>query len=123
MSTDRELLELAAKAAGIKGYVWEDNPFDRGLFKRNFEDCGLELQTQSFNPMDNDGDALRLAVKFGADICIGMSVKVVVSAYVNGVDDTDGTYCGKWIVQGRNDAAAVRECIVNSVAEIGRAMP
>ena len=51
--TDRELLELAAKAAGIKtslhketDSLWIDGP-------------------RVWNPLTDDGDALRLAVKLG----------------------------------------------------------
>lgn len=60
--TDRELLELAAKAAGIP-IVWMET-------------------TGRWNPLEDDGDALRLAVKLNMDICYescpdGVSVTVV----------------------------------------------
>ena len=42
--TDRELLELAAKACGL-------------------EDAKMRIEFNQWNPLDNDGDALRLAVK------------------------------------------------------------
>lgn len=55
---DRELLELAAKAAGI----------ERGAERA---DCGISITEQNgrhgylpqWNPLTDDGDALRLAVK------------------------------------------------------------
>ena len=62
---DRELLELAAKAAGLDGFSWVSDPFFEGLERRNFECDGLELQSQTWNPLENDGDALRLAVRLG----------------------------------------------------------
>jgi len=57
MSADRELLELAAKAAGIKFHSYVDSElFGRGI---NIGDVDVPL----WNPLDDDGDALRLAVK------------------------------------------------------------
>lgn len=61
--TDRELLKLAAKAAGI----------EHGLDRL---DCGVSLtlpdgrhgHLPKWNPLTDDGDALRLAVKLGIDL-------------------------------------------------------
>ena len=55
--TDRELLEAAAKAAGIE-------------YAMDRLDCGLSLShpprnLPQWNPLTDDGDALRLAVKLG----------------------------------------------------------
>lgn len=58
--TDRELLELAAKAAGI------EQGADRA-------DCGISTTLPDgrhghlprWNPLEDDGDALRLVVKLG----------------------------------------------------------
>ena len=54
--TDRELLELAAKAAGID---WFDEPaLQAGK--------GLHMKSGPFwNPLTDDGDALRLAMNLG----------------------------------------------------------
>jgi len=64
MSTDRELLELAAKAAGVEVAGWDENPFDP-----EFGHNGVaSLRTTGgwwWNPLADDGDALRLAVKLG----------------------------------------------------------
>ena len=62
--TDRELLEAAAKAAGIVGNYVEDH--DGGYYYQG-EPNGLLIvhsdgQTQVWNPLTDDGDALRLAV-------------------------------------------------------------
>ena len=61
--TDRELLELAAKAAGIKGryadgVIWYRNPF------------GDEV---GFNPANDDGDSRRLQVALSIDLRFGVS--------------------------------------------------
>jgi len=55
--TDREMLELAAKAAGIdwiKNCVWIENGFYSPLAKH---------ERIAWNPLTDDGDAFRLAVK------------------------------------------------------------
>ena len=51
--TDRELLELAAKAAKNGAFWHPNNPFSRAM--------ELPCET-AWNPLDDDGDALRLAV-------------------------------------------------------------
>lgn len=51
MKTDRELLELAAKAAGYRE-AGINKPYTDGLL-------------ENWNPLESDGDALRLAVKLG----------------------------------------------------------
>lgn len=113
--SDRELLELAAKAIGLDGYEWDENPFDRGLYKRNFEDCGLELQTQSFNPLDVDGDALRLASLLGMTLgCYSRAVHSQASA--PGLDMVKVKNAG-------SPMQALRRAVVMLAAEIGKAMP
>ncbi len=56
--TDKELLEAAAKAAGIDALYWNDGdePYSRGpgvIYGDNW----------IWNPLNDDGEALRLAVK------------------------------------------------------------
>ncbi|HEU6454004.1 MAG TPA: hypothetical protein VN201_00915 [Roseateles sp.] len=53
--TDRELLEKAAKAAGLKDFAW---------FENNIHGHGYPVLghiTTPWNPLEDDGDALRLA--------------------------------------------------------------
>lgn len=64
--TDRKLLELAAKAAGVEFYTpggldgpWFEILSDRGFYLRG---C------VPWNPLTDDGDALRLAAKLKIDI-------------------------------------------------------
>lgn len=54
---DKELLELAAKAAGMTGFVGEDW---NGLYF-----CVPGDRPVIWKPLADDGDALRLAVKLG----------------------------------------------------------
>jgi hypothetical protein len=95
--TDRELLELAAKVAGKM--VKAD-----GIYQ--FDD---------WDPLTNDGDALRLAVKCG--ICFGPNLDGD-RAVAYGED-------GRNIVElhGTDPYAATRRAIVRAAAEIGRGMP
>ena len=60
---DRELLEMAAKAAGIAG-KWD--PF-MGEFRRYLDEKQWFLG-KTWNPLTDDGDALRLAVKLGMQV-------------------------------------------------------
>lgn len=63
--TDKELLELAAKAAGIKGqYFNSDNPIHAGIF--------LEREQRYWNALENDSDAFRLAVKLEISVVPSM---------------------------------------------------
>jgi hypothetical protein len=97
--TDRELLELAAKAAGYE-YLWNiDSLLIRGLESR-------------WNPIADDGDALRLAVK----------LNLVVLSDRSGISAAHGMYqCAKE-VHGDDPYAATRRAIVRAAAEIGRNM-
>ena len=114
MMTDRELLELAAKAAGI------DAPYDEKwggmlipVYQHDEPYDGLEF----WNPLTDDGDALRLAVKMKmrlSTVCnLGdQAVASVTDIYSNGaVEDHNG-----------DPYAATRRAIVRAAAEIGRAM-
>ena len=99
---DRELLELAAKAAGYDG-VYGDNehPGGEGIFTSDFE---------VWNPLTDDGDALRLAVKLKMRVDIGGSVVVafITDDAQHHEDFTDSHY------------SATRRAIVRAAAEIGK---
>ena len=96
--TDRELLELAAKAAGYdKPGQWDD--------KWN---CLFDHEGWTFGPLTDDGDALRLAVKL--KINVEWESAEVVWADNNGEAVESDPY------------AATRRAIVRAAAEIGKAM-
>lgn len=77
MRTDRELLELAAKAAGMglgryaDGWNWSnDGPRGAGVYKIDPNQSPIGNPRFKFlfwNPLTDDGDALRLAVKLNID--------------------------------------------------------
>ncbi len=102
--TNKELLELAAKAAGYEFLSYDD--VTEEAFCRT-----TELGTFIWAPQGNDGDALRLAVSMKIDLFFGVdSVNVYFSEGELEVDFNG------------NPAAATRRAIVLAVAEIGRNM-
>lgn len=97
--TDRELLKLAAKAAGVVhdgvGYL---------------SPTGLPMH---WNPLNDDGDALRLAVKLRMTICT-LSDSIEVISYDNSICSNEMTW------EGEDPYAATRRAIVRAAAEIGK---
>lgn len=115
--TDKELLELAAKAAGLIGYEYvKDTLFTYPhMQRRNIggpEDKFFELQADVWSPLTDDGDALRLAVKLKLDIVNIKDVKPYVIVWGNEIDDCDEHY-------GSDPCAATRRAIVRAAAAIG----
>lgn len=60
--TDRELLEAAAEAAGHDALTWYEWMGESGMIDACDPDCGY------WNPLTDDGDALRLAVALRINI-------------------------------------------------------
>lgn len=93
--TDRELLELAAKAAGINPYRFGDAVYPH---------------THVWNPLTDDGDALRLAVQLGMNIIVlregGCIVKI------------DGVYRAEELDD--DPLVATRRAIVRAAAVLAR---
>lgn len=65
--SDAEMLELAAKAAGIK--VWRGQRHQSDMLFREVEPNDGKVTGVEWNPLTDDGDALRLAVRL--DIHVG----------------------------------------------------
>ena len=109
--TDRELLELAAKAAGI---VIRDS-----TRWKNTVVCQVTLDDGStnyvrWNPITDSGQALELAVKLRLPIRDGL----------NGTVETGNERSGRpiWELWGDDPYAATRRAIVRAAAEIGKGM-
>jgi hypothetical protein len=98
--TDRELLELAAKAANIQ--------------HMGYAPAGLLFGHRGpWNPLTDDGDALRLAVKLRLDIGFPRSSDNLIWAL-----GRHGDVCREY---PKNDPyAATRRAIVRAAAEIGK---
>lgn len=107
MSGDRELLELAAKAAGYDGV----RPATFGA------DCWMALiegEWQPWNPLTDDGDALRLLTKLR--LCL-----IPLDGGGWDVERYDEHGEGRTLAAcTKGNDAMVRECIVRAAAEIGR---
>jgi hypothetical protein len=107
--SDRELLELAAKAAGVNvrfgenGYSYDhDSP-----------------RWEEWNPLTDDGDALRLAVKLRMDLTQMTTTGGQQVLRVFGPGSIDRTY----EIAEDDPYAATRRAIVRAAAEIGRTPP
>jgi hypothetical protein len=100
--SDRQLLEFAAKAAGV--------PL-KPDFKERFDYYMADMLM--WNPLTDDGDALRLAVKCKIDV---VQFSLLVRADVAGLPDVRELYNG-------DPLAATRRAIVRAAAEIGKQMP
>jgi len=111
MNNDRELLELAAKAAGIEvpKHLWAD-----------YTDTGIKTMSGLvWNPLTDDGDALRLAVKLGICIAPGSNTLTHRSKFAVATGDS-----GEILeVRGDDPYAATRRAIVRAAAEIGKELP
>lgn len=118
--TDRELLELAAKAAGMyAGYIeWCD--CDSGDMYSTMsvalgDDTG---RCRNWNPLIDDGDALRLAVK----LAVNTAMRLVWQGGAIGYGKVASPFTQ--LESGVPDPyAATRRAIVRAAAEIGKAMP
>ena len=66
--TDREMLELAAKAGGYARHEYVENSARDGRVVTGHYDSLLEV---CINPLTDDGDALRLAVKLELELYFG----------------------------------------------------
>lgn len=109
MPTDRELLGLAAKAAG---YTLQDHLEVSGAYYPwcvEVDDC--------WNPLTDDDDAFRLAVELGISVWHRTTISKV---YVCGpVSDKTPAF---EIERLPDPYAATRRAIVRAAAEIGREM-
>ena len=119
--TDRELLELAAKAAGIKGFRYVNNEPIQGGYR-----TGLwsDLYEDFWNPLTDDGDALRLAVKLRLEIVRNRITDArlpVVSCHKIYVDVHEEERW-QWEFDEAGPYAATRRAITRAAAEIGRNM-
>lgn len=100
---DRELLEKAAKAAGID--LWHKEVFTNGLTRKVSANGVLR-----WNPLTDDGDALRLAARLRIDVAFN---EMDVFGFPS--DGSEG--CSELIEVG-DPYAATRRAIVRAAAAI-----
>lgn len=116
--TDRKLLEDAAKAAGLNVDIDENWTKGELPYFHLVDERG-----RLWNPLTDDGDALRLAVKLGLDFYEGDDDGR--AAYVGYYPRTGNTRPQRFMLE-RHDAhpdpcAATRRAIVRAAAAIGAA--
>jgi hypothetical protein len=117
MSTDRELLELAAKAAGMNDWKFTGTGMAKMLDPNRPETTGSI--GRDWNPLTDDGDALRLAVALhiGHDYFVDIARDEHCCAWINhrsvrGLVRVYEPY-------GADPCAATRRAIVQVAALIG----
>jgi len=98
--TDRELLELAAKAAGYNAFLGHAE----------------QMMDSGWNPLEDDGDALRLAVSLGIIVHPDRHEERSIAEWGD-ADQAVETWHG---IRNQGADAATRRAIVRAAAEIGR---
>lgn len=107
--TDRELLELAAKAAGMDGWTWCE---EQQCMKSPAKESPYGSVHSYWNPREDGGDALRLAVKLLFEIDLvrgGIAIR-----HATGIKVLEAF--------NHDPYAATRRAIVRAAAEIGKGM-
>jgi hypothetical protein len=110
--TDRELLQDAAKAAGIDLSAADWGGERDGFYWVIYDQPG---RVDYWNPLTDDGDALRLAVK--ADFDLVQFGDFARADYMIGTG-----YFSVNELYGTDPLAATRRAIVRAAAEIGKEM-
>ena len=98
--TDKELIKLAAKAAGISKQ-WDGSLVDK------------ENPNMVWNPLTDDGDALRLAVKLELEVSLGQFGTIIYPRHGK-VEEIGEDGC--------DEMALCRRAITRAAAEIGKEM-
>ena len=116
--TDKELIELAAKAYGFGdpegNFIWTESEYPRGSKTSGalWNYMGWCETAELWNPLTDDGDALRLAVK--------LRLMVNVCPYI--IIATDGNTHAEEETCKQSDAKATRRAITRAAAQIGKEM-
>ncbi len=109
--TDRELLEDAAKAAGLNVDIHENwTPGELPYFHL------VDERGRLWNPLTDDGDALRLTAR--------LNINVFYRENINGafvIADHEGIECCAESLDGPHEDVATRRAIVRAAAAIGAA--
>jgi hypothetical protein len=116
--TDKKLLELAAKAAGMQ-IVGE---VDKMICQPDHTTGGFVIRNDRggdscWNPLTDDGDALRLAVKLNIDLRFYPNPQIA-EPWVEAATENDAS---DELLQP-DPFAATRRAIVRAAAEIGKTM-
>ena len=115
---DRKLLEDAAKAAGLNVDIHENWTKGELPYFHLVDERG-----RLWNPLTDDGDALRLAVKRRFHVCIFSATDgdIKVPGFVEVWQEMDTDPIHVEYVEGADYEAATRRAIVRAAAAIGAA--
>ena len=128
MKTDKELLELAAKACGLLKEYCGGEFTNFGAFlmptpeRPDFSKAGAEaidekpVELVKWNPLTDDGDALRLAVKLNIAFAFDVNPSLGDLFAAAGVGLPRGV--SERVINGDKEAAA-RRAIVRVAANLG----
>lgn len=124
---DKELIELAAKAAGIT-LVSKLMPNPDGTETLEFFQLFDNGRIGTWNPLKDDGDALRLAVKLDIDLSFYSDREAKVYANTKHLLGYSSDGYGSWqdheyqkeLYDDSDPYAATRKAITRAAAEIGR---
>lgn len=123
MHSDRELLALAAKAAGFGdpegNFIWTESEYPRGS-KTNgalWNYIGWCDTAQLWNPLTDDGDALRLAVSLGFIVDIDTEEHYTEIEFTSNYEDKSASEG-----HGFDATEATRRAITIAAAKIGKEM-
>ena len=105
--SDREMLEFAAKAAGIDAH-WGDGWQSHMMFRALPRPNSPLVANVEWNPITDDGDALRLMVKL--HLIYGINTDILNHYLALELPSDD-------------PLAATRRAIVRAAAEIGKQIP
>lgn len=119
---DRELLELAAKAVGMKCRWWKVKEWAptsyssgsmRGRMFNGYKDVFGTHHSKPWDPINDDGDALRLAVSLEFEVSLG-NLGTIVYLKNRRVEEIGEDGC---------DAMSLfRRAIIRAAAEIGKGL-
>ena len=121
--TDKELLEKAAKAAGIEIRGNANKWIAQGVTELDLLVWNDKGGDSVWNPLTDDGDALRLAVKLNLDITHSWSIVYGDDKYP--MASIHVSYNNRTFVYELKEAdpyAATRRAIVRAAAEIGKTL-
>lgn len=119
--TDRELLELAAKAAGIPNPKVQDmRELGWGEVRYGFSEAVFDdAREEYWNPLQDYGDALRMAAKLKLHILHNDPHEDVL--WVSAVLNKTMFHAAEEFLNEEDRAQATRRAIVRAAAEIGAA--
>ena len=113
--TDRELLEFSAKAAGMESLIG----FGSDSYAPYWLNDPKQSETRYWNPLTDDGDALRLAVKLKSRMG---GLWIYINSTSVGYQNRTGGMVRVHEECGTTPDAATRRAIVRAAAEIGKSM-